>query len=1374
MKTNAILVACATIALAAASPLMAAVDHVWSVNASDPDNILTNEVHFTSVLADIAHTNAIKLTAASDMTVRMPAGSDWSAPFGLKFFVNSGSILTLDFADATLTQPNTTAEAPYTQDGRFGLGFGTGHMFQYAWPSHSVNGAFRIEDGLLTITNNVGGENGIDFRRGTWDFLAPNSVTNSGAYLYIAASWQSSGKFKMNFHQGSELRSPIFFIYGSTRTNEINVLGGSHYMATLTMRKTSGTNHDTFARTRLNVVGADTRLTIGGFSIDSGTQQGYRVYVGDGATLVSRGNISQKQDVMHDFVFDSGKFGTDGKKVIWDEMSVFATNSEFTTAAMVLSSGRMELKDSAWSTDANMYLGYTSGRPATLRIDGGTFSVAYAVFVGTDKAGAEGAIEIVDGTVGFNEPVYLGNKAGAFGSLSVSGGELTENDSLVLGCEGSSEMTVSGGRVSTPMINYVSNNASTDTTNVLRQTGGEIIIGESISMVAAANSIRACAELVLEGGVLETPVVGGGAGCRAYDASKTGVAVLRGNGGTLRAATASESFVHHLSSATCGANGLTVESDYDITIPQSFADADGVAGELILTGSGTKTLSGTATTVSKIVVAGGTVVFAEGARAASEVVVTNGAHVVFAESPSTIGLTGFVCGDVSSAGGITVASGSPLDFGSAPVALGNVRLCLDGEFASGSTYEMMRTTAAVSAATKAAWADVLGVAGFVDDRSYSFGDSESSGTTSFNMAVSAAARTFTVASGMETVSDDVVVARMEAIAADVASGASLTFEGELSGGGLVKTGEGRLFLEDAGNSFVRGVVSGGGLFSAASVGAIGISENSAFGLKLTGGTFEYRGDGTPATLPGALWISTTNAKSSVGMKIESPLTIGDATVDGGAIIKRGVAPLTFAPQSGTTLTLAPSAGYNQGGDPKAPQGIGDLSDETGALPSSGYLGFNVAEGEVRLVGDSTTTFRFVNAMIGVGATNGRVQPSLVVDGAKADFSISSMHVQMSAYSPSGSFNVAPTFLMTNGAEVIMHTFICGRLGSIVSYPTVTVDRATWTVSSMRAGYNWNCYPRYFLRNRAVVNVGSFLCYGPSYFFVTNSVVRKNAAGDCTTAEIHASGGEWLFGEGSTLAMSTIKTTSGSPCTGFTLAFDGGTWETGGSADLFHLYLAENFTFQTRGAGGLTLPVADGKTLAVGRAISGNGGIVKTGPGTLSFETQGTWNAYLTEKTALADPVSLAFSGLLDVREGSVAVASGACRAGGAYKAAEGASVDFGGNSLGGASFAGAGEFANAAVSGATISVPVEGGVAEAPTFDGVSFDGSVFVDFARPYDAAEALEGVVVARFVGAAPANLSKWRGRNVGKGFKATFTASGNEVVANVDRVGAILIVR
>lgn len=1368
MKRNAVLAACAVSVFVASVPLMAA-DVIWSANDADPDNILTNEVHFTPAAADIPRTNSLSLTAASDMTVRLPAGSDWSVPFGLKFFAVNGRALTLDFADAVLTQPDTTAESPYTQDGRFGFGRGTDYLLQYARPGELVKGAFRIEDGLLTITNNIGGTDSVDFWRGTWDFLAPNATTNSGGYLYIAAGATTARTFHMNFHSGSELRAPIFFIYGNARTNEINVLGGSHYMANLQMRIRNSGGPDPYARTRVNVLGADTCLTIGGFAANSGEAlHGYRVSVGDGGTLVSKGNIYQKADMGHHFVFDGGRFNTAGKNIVWENMSVFSTNSQFEVASSELCSGRMELTDSDW-TCAELKLGRTSGRSAVLRIDGGTFR-ANTGYVGYYIAGSTGVVEVAGGTVTLNNILYLGHIAGAFGGLTVSGGELTEKVNLVLGGAGSSEMTVSGGRVSTPKIHYVWNDASTDTTNVLRQTGGEIVVGETFSMIAAGGSTRARAELVLEGGVLETPVVAGGPGCNACDPAKTGIAVLHGNGGTLRAATASANFIHSLSSATCGTRGLTVESEYDITIPQSFADADGTSGELILAGSGTKTLSGTATTVSRIVVAGGTVVFAAGARAASEVVVTNGARAVFIESPSVIGVTGLLCGDASGAGVLTVTSGSPLDFGSAPVTFNKVNLFLDGAFASGSSYVMLRTTAAVSEASKTAWAAARGADGFAESRSYAFSSSETDGTVSFEMAVSDAARTFTVATGSETVSDAVAVAPMASIVADVASDATLTLAGALSGGELSKTGDGRLSLENAGNSFVRGVACAGGLLSAASLGALGIVAETLYGLKLTGGTFEYRGDGTPATLPGALWLATPNKRDPVGLKIESPLTVNDVVVDGGAIIKRGAAPLTFALPSGADVNLAPSAGANTGGDPKSPYSIGDLSDDTGALPSTGFLGFNVAEGEVRLAGDSNTTFRFATAMIGVSATNGRVQPSLTIDGVKADFSGSFMTVHLNAFTQSGSFNVAPTLSISNGANVIMHTFICGRNTGIYNYPTVTVDRATWTLSSFSSGYNWNSYPRYFFRNDAVINAGRFYCYGPSYLFVTNSVVRKNAAGECTTAELHANAGKWLFGAGSTLALSAITTDSASPCTAFTLSFDGGTWETGGSADLFHLYMAENFTFETLGAGGLTLPVAAGKTLAVGRAISGDGGIVKTGPGTLAFETQGTWTADLTEKTALDDPVSLAFAGELDVREGAVSVENGACRAGGAYKAAEGTSIDFGGNALGaGTAFSGAGTFANASVGDCTVSATLTGDAA--PNFADVAFTGRIRVKFDE--EITGETEPVTVATFTGAVP-DLSKFYTGKLGGFYTAVFLVDGGAVKAAIVRSGAIVIIR
>ena len=535
-----------------------------------------------------------------------------------------------------------------------------------------------------------------------------------------------------------------------------------------------------------------------------------------------------------------------------------------------------------------------------------------------------------------------------------------------------------------------------------------------------------------------------------------------------------------------------------------------------------------------------------------------------------------------------------------------------------------------------------------------------------------------------------------------------------------------------------------------------------------GGTFEYRGDGTSATLPGALHLASPSVSSPIGLKIDSPLTVCDITVDGGAIIKRGKAPLTLNPPSGATVDLAPSNGSNVGGDPSSPYSIGDLSDNSGALPSSGYLGFNIAEGEVRLVGDANTKFTINTAMIGVSALNGLVQPSLTIDGAKADFSGKLMNVHMSGFTQANSFNVAPTLSISNGADVIMHNFTCGRNAGIHTYSTVTVDRATWTVKNFNASYNWNSRPTYFFRNGAVVNTDRFLCYGPSYLIVTNSVVRKNAAGECATAEFHDDGGNWFFGEGSTLALSAFKTDSA--CKGFTLSFDGGTWETGGSTDVLHLYRAEIYTFKTLGAGGLTLPVAEGKTLAVGRAISGDGGIVKTGPGTLAFETQGTWNEALTQKTELDDPVSLAFAGELDVREGAVTVAAGACRAGGAYRTSSGASIDFGSNTLGmDPVFSGDGTFANASVGNCTITASLTGG--SAPNFSGLVFGGRIRVEFDKAVDG-EA-ESVPVAKFSGDVP-DLSKFYTRKLGGFYKGQFFVDGAVVKARIVRNGAIVLVR
>jgi hypothetical protein len=228
---------------------------------------------------------------------------------------------------------------------------------------------------------------------------------------------------------------------------------------------------------------------------------------------------------------------------------------------------------------------------------------------------------------------------------------------------------------------------------------------------------------------------------------------------------------------------------------------------------------------------------------------------------------------------------------------------------------------------------------------------------------------------------------------------------------------------------------------------------------------------------------------------------------------------------------------------------------------TGYMGFNIAEGEVRFVGNADTLIKSEQGtMIGVSATGGREQPALTIDGTKVRFGGGT--VQLGGFTQGDSFNTAPRLSIVNGAEVEVYNFICGRNTAVECRPVITVEGSTLKVASFRPGYNWNNYPTYSV-NGSRIAVDNILCYGPSYFYLTNSVFEVKASG---TAEMHGNCGRWLFGPGSKFSLSNLKTTSASLCSGFTLAFDGGEWITGASDKLFRLYNSEVFRFERWGPG----------------------------------------------------------------------------------------------------------------------------------------------------------------------------------------------------------------
>ena len=941
-------------------------------------------------------------------------------------------------------------------------------------------------------------------------------------------------------------------------------------------------------------------------------------------------------------------------------------------------------------------------------------------------------------------------------SIEVSDGAcLTMNGNIVTK-QGMCDTVISGGTVAfskaaswyTPDVSAANATIDASAVGSLSLMQGDFRMKDS--RLAAKLLYVRCA-LSCEGGEIEAEKILG----------MDGVGTLSGDGTVLRAQTATDLFVSGLSRLAAGTRGLVIDSDFDIAIPQSVVNADGVEGKLILTGSGVKTLLGDASSVSRIVVAGGTLVFAEGARAASELIVTNGAKVAFAGDPSAVGLTGLSCGDDKTAGCLSLTAGQTLAVNGA-VEFNRVNIELADEVEN-AAWKVVSAAEIASEDSAAAWAAALVVSGRDAGRSYAFTSARAAGGGSeFSLTVNNSLVSPIVAlEGDKEMNEAFEFGVNNAQTFDIASTASLSVAAAIGSGELVKTGLGLLSLTSADNVFMHGIHLRQGMLSVTSPLALGGVETAPGGFRLAGGTLEVAGSGAYRR------PFSVEASAAAVVKNDGDLHLSGFNAVSGCLVKRGAGRLTIEAENGGRVLLAVSKGTDTDGwDPNPKSAV---FNDAGAPPTGGYLGFNVAEGEVVLKGDATTEFREpYGCLIGMQTDSGKVFPSLTVDGATARFTASNGKFHLGGFQQSGQVGRYASLNVVNGGYVYIKSFIAGRAADAYSYPTTRVDNATLSIDSFRASNSDKVRHTVVLRNQARMYLYATENWGPVDFDVENSCLQKDSSGNCIVQKFHTAGGSWRFRNGAYLALSRFETDVKKA---FSAEFDGAVWETGGGGKpTFYLCNAEMYSFKTIGAG-LTLPVAADKTVRVARAISGAGSLVKTGAGTLRFETQGTWNADATEKTALADPVSLAFSGVLDVREGAVEIDLSACRAGGAYCAAAESRIDFGGNALNAAEFAGCGTFANASVTDPVLKPSADGG---APRFDGVAFSGTVAVDFGL--DAApEKKVTLLVASFPGGAP-SLAGWRARNDGRNVKTVFNVADNgvDVVAVLEPAGMSIILR
>jgi hypothetical protein len=918
-----------------------------------------------------------------------------------------------------------------------------------------------------------------------------------------------------------------------------------------------------------------------------------------------------------------------------------------------------------------------------------------------------------------------------------------------------------------------------------RQTGGEAHVAGDMNLVSRSGT-KDCSSLVLlEGGTLTVGGIVGGDGCSAVNPAKTSVARLVGNGGTLRAGKENPAFISGLNAVACGERALVIESDFNIATAQPFTDDVGARGVLILTGSGEKTLSATSTDVSKIVAAEGTVVFAPGAKAASHLIVSNGAKALFGDDPADIGFTGLSIGESDSAGIIELSVSSTVALGNvSQLDFKNLIVDLTGECAPGSTYTLAVADGPASEALKAQWSNAVIRNCENEILSYEFTTSEQDGVTSFNVTVAEAARIVTVGEGESlTVDSAIAIGGNAALLAEVASNATMTISAGFTGGVIVKRGPGRLVIGGRANVIRRGVVCGEGIVTVNDVAAL----SGASALFVTGGTFEFAGGEEEQTLPCPLVcrapLTDWEIPGIIDLKIESPLTITEVVMESGCMFKRGVGRLTFAPAPGETMILSMHDGTRDGNGTSKPRNIGDISSEYWQHPTTGYSGFNVAEGEVLICGDSSSTVRIDHwTLVPTGARGLRAPASLVFDGVKGTLA-GNGQFSLGCYSDFAGGNCiaskTPRLEIRNGADVSTRMMKVLEDGAYMQ-PTSVVDSAVWRFSSNITPYGDSSpYARaaFLFLNGARGYLGgstavSSYSNGDAGFYVTDSILAKNEALDGFVLQLNqkaTKGGGWLLGENSTVALSAIKyTTNSGP---MKVEMDGGTWLA--AQNTLRLHNSWDISLETLRDEGVNFPVGAGRTNYIARAICGAGGVVKTGAGVLRFEAQAEWERADSSPRGiisnLTDSVSLAFDGPLDVREGTVLVDEGCCRTGGAYRTGEGAVVDFGGNDLGsGVTFSGAGTFTGADVGDCTISVSTQSALA--PVFDEVAFKGHIRVRFDEVTDNVEAL---TVAKFTGGAP-DLSIFRSSRIGKSFRARFYVDGDSVKADVYKSGVMLIVR
>ena len=994
---------------------------------------------------------------------------------------------------------------------------------------------------------------------------------------------------------------------------------------------------------------------------------------------------------------------------------------------------------------ASTYLGGDAGDKADLnavactgRVDlaGNAIFAAGSYFGIGSRAGCYGIVNVHDNAqatpLAAEEParVYIGRYGS--GELNLHGGSLHAGKYIRY------NENISLGKMVSPNETGVSS---------LNQYGG-VIGSERMTTVGivASEAAGRKSRVRLDGGVTKVPFVRGGAGSGAYPTPGTGYAGFFANGGRLEATVADGTFLAYFDEAKLGAKGLTLASEFAVTVPQDFGDQEGAEGQgrLTLVGSGTKTLAGKMPSVVEAA-EGGSVVFAAGATLPKTLIVTNGVEVSFEGAATLENLT---LGDETSVGVLRLKRGNALTV-TGDLDIANLQIVLDGSFVAGEDIDLFTCPNGVSAETEAKFVEAFARAGLADGTSCRFEkvSGEGASATLRVKVVAASPLVIRVDEGDETHVTNVLYNASEKLQTIVAEGASLTLEGKVGYGALEKTGEGTLKLSNEENAFYPGLKLLEGVLAVDDPLTLGKEgAQNVESARLGGGVLRTEGE-LPLVFPRNLKVEGGTATTLATVEATVETAMPPMTASQGNLMKKGAAPLVFSCAGEQTMPLSKT---------------GTATDQFRSFGL--HSGFTVFEGETVFRGEGESAKLTMQSNVAVGIPEEEplgAQPGLVVDNMTLDLGTQSLYMAPSCTNDKdrvfAGYVTDPYVIVTNGGILKVTGYAplsdthgaysrqFGRCRTVLDGGELRVT-GTLNGSAANTGGGWAgwqiAHSMYEIRNGGAIRAANFSTANSIGVDADHGTIAGySATGDLVPVVLAFQSGEctsrWDL-VSSEFCVSKIWRSTSNANGPHNIRFEDTRWSCG-DADLVIGSANVVIDFQVAGRG-LKVAPYEGRTYSVTRPLTGSGGIVMDGPGTLRFCPA------TLKGVAEADPVTPKYAGATEVNGGT---------------------IDFGGFSLTNMAFIGAGgRIENATLVNATIANTNLTFAAD------VAFRGRTRVDFGN-LDVADG-DVVTVGHYEGTEP-DVTLWRCRNFKtRGMKATLAAEGGDIVATVKVPGLMLIVR